>query len=319
VPEKKEETAVNVDTETVGETTAEAVNNVDVGDSGTSVSETQTVVSGETDTSVEESVTTDSEIAENVEEEIEISLNMLTLNNKPVDVYEANQTIYKDELLDEKFIIKGQISDAKYIKLIRISTDDGSNFIDIKNEQASGIINFEYSYIPNESKLFVYKLIIIDKKDKEYDDNYFQGLKINYVNETNEDMINQLMDDFCNAMETNDRDLFMDCVSEDFTGNNEGFTDYNEIKTSIKKVFDKTSTLSCNYNNLKADIYSTTRAKIEFTFKRELNFIEIDRRVSIEVEAEFELIKTDDKWQILTDKSNLLFMKYFAPVPGPPE
>ncbi len=256
------------------------------------------------------------------QEEIEITVSSVKVNNKSVETYLKIESMIKDDLVDGKFIIEFTVSGVKGVKQILL-TLDGSSFSPVTYNTAQEPAQISYSFTPAGDKEYAFNLQIKKLNDSIIDNKFFAPLeKINYVNKTNQQLITQLLDDFCNALLTSDKTKFMTTVSEDFAGNNEGFKDYSEIETSIKNSFNKTTTNSCSYSSAKIDISSATRAKVDFTFKRRIKFNDIDKPEnklrSIETDVAFDLIKTDGVWKILTDRSSLLFMRYFPLIPSPP-
>nr|HPG30251.1 hypothetical protein [bacterium] len=240
-------------------------------------------------------------------------------NDKSVEIYEKNVTVNKDDIENGLFKITGTLTGANGVKTFQFSYDGGSSFNNITFLSQTSPYQFTFTFTPKESVEYKFLIKIIASDDREISDNYFGQIeKVTYINKTANDLIKELLTDFCKSYQTNDKTLFLKCVSESFIGNNEGYEDYTSIESSIRNVFNKTATFICLYQNEKINILSPTRAQVDFVFKRTFKFDDIDRTLPLQINASFDLIKEEDAWKILGDKNNLVFMKHFPDIPSTP-
>ncbi|HOL48630.1 MAG TPA: nuclear transport factor 2 family protein, partial [bacterium] len=249
----------------------------------------------------------------------EVKISEIMINNRSIETLEKIVNMNKDNLIDGKFQISFKISGLENVSQILLSVNDGQTYNELpySKEQTSSVIT--YSFIPAASSEYKFKLKIKLINNEIKEENYFSPLeKIVYDNRTNEAIIKELITKLITAIINNDVNSFMECISEDFIGNNKGYTDYNEIKTSITNYFKKTSTISCNYTNLKITIYSENLAQAEFNLKRTISFPDIAKIKNIEAKITFRITKKGDAWKITSEPTGIFFMKYFPQIPSTP-
>ncbi|MBP7653116.1 hypothetical protein KA977_06820 [Candidatus Dependentiae bacterium] len=252
-------------------------------------------------------------------EPVEIIISDIRLNNKSVEIFEKESSFTKEDLENDMISITGNLTGSNALKSFTISYDDGGSFNNITFIKQQQPYQFKYSFKPQDNSVYKFKIIAVSDDGRTFEEDYFYPLeKLTFINKTQQDMVKDLLSDLCKSYLTNDKDLFIDCLASSFSGSNEGYLDYTDVQTSIKKVFDKTVTMTCVYQNEKINIMNSSRAQVDFVFKRKFKFDDIERNQDITVNASFELIKENNGWKILSDKNGLIFIKNFPDIPATP-
>ena len=242
----------------------------------------------------------------------------IMINNKPIDSYQKGEYLCRDNLLDDRFLISFSANNLSNVKILSI-TIDGNNYQNITFEKKTAQQKLEYSYRPTGDAVLKFAIKIQMDDDKWLTEDYFNELYINYTHKTNNQLINMLLDNFCQAILNGDNALFMSCISENFSGNFRGYRDYNEINDTIKREFRRSTTSLCSASNRTIVLNSPTRGEVTFQFRRNMYFTDIDIPKGISVLSKFDVIKENGVWKIMTDRTGLNFKAWFPTLPSPPD
>jgi len=245
-------------------------------------------------------------------------INSIMINNKQISAYSKGENICIDDLIDGNLKLNFIIQNFKNVKEFLLSIN-GSDYFSVNVNKIDDQQNIEYFYTPRNDMRFEFRIKIVNNDGSNLADDYFDELYLNYTHKTNIKMISDLIDDFCRAILYNDKDLFMNCIYENFSSNNFGYRDYNEIENTIKTEFKRTTTSLCSAKNKTIRINNSQRAEVNFQFIRYMRFIDIDVQKRLTVDSKFDLIKTDGNWKILSDRNNLNFKLWFPEIPLPPQ
>ncbi len=194
---------------------------------------------------------------------------------------------------------------------------DGGSFYDMKAGQSE--IDYFFEFKPNEDKLLKFAFAY-EKNNETVELKNTPGNRkeLIYIHRTNADLIKIMLDKYFQSVQSKDRDMYLECISRDFSGNNEGFTSFSDIRSTIRRVFDKQTFLSASYNNLNVDFRNSERATVTFNFYFKILFENVGLEREIKSLAKLQLKKENGLWQILNDDRKLFVMEIFAPAPKPP-
>jgi len=180
-------------------------------------------------------------------------------------------------------------------------------------------LDYVYEYKPSGDNILKFSFVYeINNEITEIKN--FPGLtkEFNYIHKTNTNLIKIMLENYFQSLQSKDRDKYMECIYSDFSGSNEGFTSYSDIRSTISKIFNKQTFLSSSYSNLNVDLKNLERAVITFNFYFKILFENIGLEREIKSYAQLQLIKNNGLWQILNDDNKLFVMEIFAPAPNPP-
>ncbi|HPG29258.1 MAG TPA: hypothetical protein PLQ81_00610 [bacterium] len=246
----------------------------------------------------------------------EPALSVFKILNNDIESISNGHIFLKDDLINNAFVFSAELEKPldETVKL-SISIDGGEYYTMSK----SGDKSYIFEYKPTGDKII--KISAAYQKNNEtieLKNTSWENKEFIYVHKTNAELVRLTLDKYFRALQTKDRDLYMECFSGDFSGNNEGFTSFSEIRTTIRRVFDKQTFLSASYNGLNADIKNADRAEAEFDFYFKIYFEGIGFERELRSSAKLQLKKEEGFWKILNDDSKLFVMEIFAPSPPPP-
>jgi hypothetical protein len=170
----------------------------------------------------------------------DVTIKYMTINSVSADESAQNITLFKENLKDNKIIIKGKALSGKGADIgsVRVSID-GKNTWQDATFTPNG--NFEFSFVPEQGKEYKLYIEITNTAGKTNDvEATMKVIKISSENISSK--IKEVLDSIFEAYSSENLSRFMSYVSSDFAG------DRDFLELAVKKDFDALSNINLKYS-----------------------------------------------------------------------
>ncbi|NLH38628.1 MAG: hypothetical protein GX445_01000 [Elusimicrobia bacterium] len=170
----------------------------------------------------------------------DVAIKYMTINSVSADESAQNITLFKENIKDNKIIIKGKALAGKGADIgsVRVSIDGKNTWQDAKFTPDG---NFEFSFIPEEGRDYKVYIEITNTAGKTNDvESTMKVIKISTENISSK--IKEVLDSLFQAYSSENLSKFMSYVASDFAG------DRDFLELAVKKDFDALSNINLKYS-----------------------------------------------------------------------
>ncbi len=170
----------------------------------------------------------------------EVSIKYMTVNSLSFDETTKKIKLFKENLKDDKVIIKGKASAGKgaVVGSVKVTLDGKASWHDAKFSENG---DFEFSFTPELNKIYKFYIEITNTvgKTNNIEDTYRE---IEVVSENIKVKVKEILDEVFGAYSNKSLSKFMSYVSDDFAG------DRDFLELAVKKDFNALNNIKINYS-----------------------------------------------------------------------